>query len=201
MTGQDERARVGEDPDDGRALGGLGREDLDVDAEPQDEQGAQQERRHGVEDEGHTGDDVVLRLVAPHDLVHAQRDGHHDGEQGGQPHQDEGLRERLADERRHVLVQVVGTAKLEMGQVPQVAEELVPHGEVEAVLLVERRDRRRLGPGPEHRPRLSTRDQVDEDEHEGHHADDDDDGLEEPPDEEAGHGAMLGTLRVAQVHP
>ncbi len=89
-----------------------------------------------------------------------------------------------------------------MGQVPQVAEELVPHGEVEPVLLVERRDRRRLRPGPEHRPCLSAWDQVDEDEHEGHHADDDDDGLQEPPDEEAGHGAMLGTqgaLRLA--HP
>ena len=29
----------------------------------------------------------------------------------------------------------------------------------------------------------------------------DDDGLEQPPDEEAGHGPMLGTLRVAHVDP
>ena len=82
-----------------------------------------------------------------------------------------------------------------MCQVPQVADELVPHGEVEPVLLVERRDGRRLGPGPEHRPCLSTRDQVDEDEHESHHSDDDDDGLQEPPDEETGHGVMLETRK------
>ncbi len=83
-----------------------------------------------------------------------------------------------------------------MRQVPQVADELVPQREVEPVLLVEGCDGRRLGPGAEHRPRLPAGDQVDEDEHEGHHADDDDDGLQEPPDEEAGHGVMLGTLRA-----
>ena len=88
-----------------------------------------------------------------------------------------------------------------MRQVPQVADELVPYREVQPVLPVERRDRRRLGPGAEHRPRLPAGDQVDEDEHEGHHADDDDDGLEKSPDEETGHGPMLGTLRVALVDP
>ena len=193
---QHQPPRIGENADDGRALGGLGREDREVDREPQDEQRAQQECRHGVEDERQAGDDVVLGLVAPHDLVHAQGDRHDEGEQGGQTHQDQGLRKRLADERADGLVQRVGTAQVEVRQVPEVVQELVPQREIEPVLLVELCDRHRLGLGAEHRPCLPTGDQVDEEEHEGDHPDDHDDGLEKPPDEEAGHGPMLGTLRV-----
>ena len=83
-----------------------------------------------------------------------------------------------------------------MRQVPEVVEELVPQREIEPVLLVELRDRHRLGLRAEHRPRLPTWDQVDEDEHEGDHPDDHGDGLEKPPHEEADHGPMLGMLRA-----
>src|SRR5580692_7572108 len=79
-----------------------------------------------------------------------------------------------------------------MGQVPQIADELVPDREIQPVGPVEVGDARRRGLGSQDRPRLTTGDEVDEDEHEGDDPDDHRHGLEEPPDEEAGHGPMLG---------
>jgi hypothetical protein len=196
---QHEGARIQEDAEGGRALRCLGREDRDVDGEPQDQQRAQEEGRHGVEDERDAGDDVVLGLVAPHDLVHPEGDGDDERHEGGQADEDQGLRERLVDERADGLVQRVRPAQVEARQVPQVVQELVPEGEIEPVLAVELRDGHRLCPRPEHRPCLPTWNEVDEDEHEGDDPDDHEDGLNQPSDEEADHGPMLGTSRVAQV--
>ena len=94
----------------------------------------EQERRHGVEDERHAGDDVVLGLVAPHDLVDAERDGDDDGEQRRDADEDERLRAAPGDERVDGLVAGVGAAQVEVRQVPQVVDELVPQRQVEPVL-------------------------------------------------------------------
>ena len=86
-----------------------------------------------------------------------------------------------------------------MGEVPEVAAELVPERQIQVVLFVELRNGDRLGPRAENGARLTPGNEVDQHEHDGDHPDDDHHGLQEPADEEAGHGAMLRTLHHA--HP
>ena len=191
---QHEAARVGEDPPEAVALRRFGRKDRDVDGEPQDEQGAEQERRHRVEHEGDARDDVVLGLVTPDHLVDAEGDGDDEGEQRRQTDEQQGLGQGGGDQRRHRLVERVRAAEVKAGQVPHVMDELVPQRQVQAVLFLETLDSDRLGPWPEYGPRLTAGDEMDEDEHDGDDPEDHHHGLQEPSNEEAGHESMVRLL-------
>ena len=69
-------------------------------AEEDDQERAQQERGHGVEDEGQAGQGVVGDRVAPDDLQDTERYGDDQGHHGGRPHQHERLWQPLPDDRR-----------------------------------------------------------------------------------------------------
>ena len=98
----------------GLALGGLHREEVDVDGEVQDQQRPEEERRHGVDHEGDPGQHVVDGLVAPDDLEDPERHGHDQGQDGGDAHQHERLGQALRDDGGDVLVHLVGVAEVVM---------------------------------------------------------------------------------------
>jgi hypothetical protein len=175
-------------PHDRARLRRFAREPVEVDREVENQELAQQERGHRVEDERAAGQEVVDRLVAPHDLQHAERHGRDDRDRGRDAHEDERLRQVLLDEGRDALVLLVGVAQVEVQhQVAAVIVELVPDREVIAVQLVELLDLNLGCALTESGPRRAARDDVLEEEHEQRHPEDDDRRLDDAAGQIADH--------------
>jgi hypothetical protein len=173
-----------------------------VDGEEQDEQCPEEERRHGVEDEGEAGEDVVDGLVPPDHLEDPEGDRDDEGEQRREAHEHERLRELVGDQRPHALVVGVRVPQIVVAEEPQeVLVELVPDRQGEPVQDVELVDlgRRRLcaqyGAG------LSPGDDLGQEEDDQQDTEGHDDGLDEPTDQVADHRFTSRTPPEEQDRP
>ena len=174
-------------PHRGDAVADGRRKDVQVERKDLDQDEAEKERRHRVEDEVQRGDGVVTDRVALDRLGDAERNGDDQRQDQGGQGQVGAAPGVLLEERADALVELVGVAEVEADELAEIAEELRDLRPVIAMLKVPGHDSLRLRPGPQHRVHRARLQPVQQHEGEDRDPGDDDDRHKEPPDDVSGH--------------
>jgi hypothetical protein len=132
---------------------------------------------------------VVQQPVAADRLGDPDRHGDDHGDQEGDADQEKSLRQVKRQQRVDADVELVGVAQVPVQQLADVIQVLHRQRVVQPVRPVERRDVDRGGLGPEHGPRRTAGQVMNEQEHDDRDADDHDQRVQEAVQQVARHGA------------